>query len=467
VWSPSLRTRLVASFVGVVGIGTFLAAFLTVVVVHRTFDSYLDRRADQATRSAVQSAQETYATAGGAWTTKGLDGLAHDLALTGYDFRLVEGPATLVDTTRSTPGETPLARVAREPVRDASGREVATLEVYALRGGGSTPADADFRGELDRVHLIAAAISSLLAIILGLLLARRLTGPLRRLAAVARSLGQAHSANPVTASGPPEIRDLGLALAGLADSLERQQRSRRQLAQDLAHELRTPLTLVRSRIEAMQDGVVPFDTDGLDALHAEVLRLQRLIGEIERLAEIEARPRTMETCPVALDALAKDVAEGSSGAFETAGVALRVDAAPTRAMADPDAVRQIATNLVSNALKYTPPGGRVELHTYEEADRAILAVSDTGPGIDTIEAERVFDRFYRGSGARNPEDGMGLGLTIARDLANAQGGHLAHRPTTAGATFVLSLPLSGAETREKGTSDESRPRPDPTGRATA
>lgn len=445
--SPSLRTRLVASFVGVVAVGTFLAALLTVVAVHRTFDQYLDRRADQAARSATLSAEEVFAAEGGSWTARGLDGLAHDLVLTGYDFRLVADEKILLDTTRSTPGERFLVQVARKPVRDAGGVAVAEMEVYSLSGGGSTPADADFRAELDRVHFIAAAVSSLLAIVLGLLLARRLTGPLRRLAAVARSLGKEQTAAPVEVTGPPEVRDLGAALAGLADGLERQQRSRRQLAEDLAHELRTPLTLVRSRIEAMQDGVVPFDQEGLQALHTEVLRLTRLIGEIERLAQIEAGPRRMEVRRVALDALARDVAAGSSGAFEAAGVTLSVDAAPTQAMADPDAVRQIGTNLVSNALKYTPSGGRVELRTYEQAGRAFFAVSDTGPGIDAADEERVFDRFYRGGGARNAKGGMGLGLTIARDLATAQGGDLVHRPTATGATFVVSLPSADSPQR--------------------
>jgi signal transduction histidine kinase len=430
----------VASFVGVVGVGTLLAALLTVLAVHRTFDRYLERRVDQAAVSATLSAEEVFAAEGGAWTTRGLDGLSHDLVLTGYDFRLVADRKVLLDTTRSTPGGRSLVQVAQKPVRDAKGLAVATMEVYSLPGGGSTPADAEFRAELDRVHLIAAAVSSLLAIVLGLLIARRLTGPLRRLAAVARSLGTAQAAAPVEATGPPEVRELGAALAALADGLERQQRSRHQLAEDLAHELRTPLTLVRSRIEAMQDGVVPFDQEGLQALHTEVLRLTRLIGEIERLAEIEARPRTMKPRHVALDVLTNDVAVGSAGAFEAAGVTLSVDAAPAHAMADPDAVRQIGTNLVSNALKYTPPGGRVELRTFEEAGRALLFVSDTGPGIGAEDAERVFDRFFRGTEGRNATGGMGLGLTIARDLATAQGGNLVHRPTPSGTTFVLSLP---------------------------
>jgi two-component system sensor histidine kinase BaeS len=190
----------------------------------------------------------------------------------------------------------------------------------------------------------------------------------------------------------------------------------------------------------MQDGVVPFEPGGLEALHTEVLRLTRLIGEIERLAEAEARPRTLETRPVPLDVLAGDIGRSLAGAFEAADVVMHVEAGPSRAMADPDGVRQIVTNLVSNAIRHTPRGGRVTLRTYEEGGRAVLTVSDTGPGIDPAESERVFERFYRGPRAGSADGGVGLGLTIARDLASAQGGFLTHRPTESGAMFVLSLP---------------------------
>ena len=440
MWPPSLRARLVAAFVGVVAVGTFLAAILTMLVVHHTFDQYLDRRAGEAVRGGVQSAQEVYQQSGGRWTEAGLDRLAHELVLTGYDFKLAGGGRTLLDTTRSTSGERKLVRVTGAPVLERGGRLVANIEVFALQGGGSTPADAEFQAELDRIHLIAATFASLLAIILGLLLARRLTGPLRALASAARSLGGERAGAPLPVAGAPEIKEIGQALAGLSDSLERQQRARRQLAQDLAHELRTPLTLILSRIEAMQDGVVPFEVDGLESVHAEVLRLTRLIGDIEQLAESEAHPRRLETRPIALDELALEAHGAHADTFERVGVALVLDARRAHAMGDPDAVRQILTNLLSNALKYTPEGGRVRLDTGETDGEATLTLSDTGPGIDQQELDKVFDRTYRGASTRSLGGGMGLGLAIAQELARSQGGQLTISPSTRGAAFTLSLP---------------------------
>ena len=453
MWPLSLRARLVGAFVGVVVVGTFLAAIATMLVVHRTFDSYIERRADEAVRSGVVSAQESYAREDNRWTEAGLDRLAHELVLTGYDFRLIDDGVTLIDTTRSTSEERALVRVAQVPVGASSGRTVATMEVFALQEGGSTPADAKLRADLDRGHLVAATIASLLAIVLGLLLARRLTGPLRALAVAARSLGQDHSVEAIPTAGAPEIKDLSQALIGLAESLDRQQRARRQLAQDLAHELRTPLTLVLSRIEAMQDGVVPFDVEGLESLHTEVLRLTRLIGEIEQLAESEARPRRLETHPIALDELAREAHGAHRDAFGVAGVALLLETRPARAEGDPDAVRQILTNLLSNALKYTPSGGQVRIGTRTNTGRALLTLTDTGPGIEHDEVGKVFARAYRADSARSLGTGMGLGLAIAQELAAAQQGLLTLASSPGGAVFTLSLPLAPQSEQQSLTSE--------------
>lgn len=460
MWSPTLRTRLVAAFVGVVGIGTFLAALLSVVVVHHSFADYLDQRAEDAAAGAVLAAEDAYRSGPG-WTTTGLDRLAHDLALTGYDFRLLSGDRVLLDTTRSTSSDRELTRVVRSPVKGPAGGQVAVMDTFALSGGGSTPADADFRTQLDRVHLLAAVLASILAMAIGLLLARRLTRSLRLLAGHARALGRGQAPEPPTVGGPPEIRDLSLALAALEEDLARQARSRHQLAQDLAHELRTPLTLVRSRIEAMQDDVVPFDREGLESLHTEVVRLTRLIGDIERLAEAEATPRMLSTRPVDLQILAQDIGDGLAGAFESTGVELRVEGGPAHALGDPDAIRQVITNLLSNALKFTPRGGVVELRTEMGGSVAQLSVSDTGPGVAEADATKVFDRFFRGAPPpQGAPPGDGLGLTIARQLAAAQGGELTLRRAGPGAVFCLALPRDTGSLHPAGAADAGSPRPD-------
>lgn len=434
-----LRARLVAAFVGIAALTTLVASLLTSVGLHHRFDAYLEQRTQDAAASAVVLAESAYAESGG-WNRRGLDLLAHELVLTGYDFRLISSGRVLLDTTNLEQKGDEFRQVASLPIRDAGGDRVGALQLYALGPRGNMPADDALRGELDRAHLIAAAVGAVVAIIAGLVVAGRLSRPLRRLSEAARGLAAGPPPPPLPLSGSREVRELGASLVGLADDLARQQRARRQLAQDLSHELRTPLMLLQSRIEAMQDGVLPFDEDGLATLHTETLRLGRLMGQIERLAEAEAQPSVMQFRPLALDDLAREAHAALAAAFEIRGLALEIDAPPTPAVGDRDAVVQIVTNLLSNALKYAPDGSRVRLTTAREGAMAVLRVADDGEGFEVDEGARLFERFHRGAGAAQMSSGAGLGLTIARELAVAQGGDLRIEGSGAGTCFAFSLP---------------------------
>ena len=434
-----LRARLVAAFVGVAALSILVAALLTARGVEQSFDDYLGERSNAAVAGGVDLARATFAEDGG-WTLEGLDRLSHELVLTGYDFRLRQGSRVLLDTTQLTGGRA-LARVAVRSVSDPSGGEVARLEVYAYTGGGATPADSRLKGQLDRLHLMAAALAALVAIVCGLVVAQRLTGPLRRLAGGARGLATGEPAPAVPARASPEVRQLGEALEGLAEDLAAQQRYRRRLAQDLAHELRTPLMLMQMRIEGMQDGLLAFDAGGLESLHTEVQRLARLIGQIERLAEAESWSTSLVRQPVSLDEAARELHAALAGAFELREIEVTLEDAPALALGDADAVRQIGANLLSNALKYAPERGRVVLATGVEDGQALLQVIDSGSAIEGPSAERIFDRVSRG---HEDGTGAGLGLTIARELAVAQGGSLELDRSALGTRFVLRLPRASA-----------------------
>lgn len=431
-----LRTRLVAAFVGTAALATLVAALLTAWGLHRSFDTYLERRTEEAGRSAQAAAQTAYRSEGRRWTPESLDVLSHELLLTGYDFRLVADDRLLLDTTKLESGGTGFRRVASLPVV-ADGDRVGTLQLYALDRRGSTSADDSLRRELDRGHLIAAAIAAVVAVLAGLIVAGRLSRPLRQLTAAARGLALGGRVPVPLPGGSSEMQELAESLDGLADDLERQRRARRQLAEDLSHELRTPLMLLQSRIEAMQDGVVPFDAAGLALLHAEALRLGRLVGQIERLAEAEAEPAPLMPEEIALHEMARELHEALAPAFETRGIALILEDAPVVAYADRDAVRQIATNLLTNALKYAPEDQPVRLVTTGREGTAHVSVIDHGT-IPDAERGRVFDRFYRGT-ARDI-GGSGLGLTIARSLAEAQGGGLEVEARDSWTAFTLTLP---------------------------
>ncbi len=458
-----LRARLVAAFVGIAALTTLVAAVLTSVGLHHRFDAYVGDRTRDATASSLALTQATYSESG-RWTPSGLDLLAHELVLTGYDYRLVAGGRTLLDTTKLERNDVEFRRVASRPVLSPRGEDVGTLELFALGPGGNTPADEAFRAELDRAHLLAAVIAAIVAIIAGLVMAGRLSRPLRQLSVAARGLASG-GGPPKLPAGSREIRELGESLSGLAGDLARQQKARRQLAQDLSHELRTPLMLIQSRIEAMQDGVLPFDADELATLHTETLRLSRLIGQIERLAEAEAHPSPLRAEPIALDELAREAHGALTAAFEMRGLILEIDASPTRAVGDRDAVLQIITNLLSNALKYAPDVSVVSLSTSTEDGLAVLRVTDEGSGLRDIDGTRVFDRFYRGAGAAETSGGAGLGLTIARELAVAQHGSLRIDDGGELTCFVFTLPTqTPPPDRHSAGPDRGTSHDQPTGR---
>ena len=441
-----LRTRLVAAFVGTAVLATLVAALLTGWGLHRSFDGYLERRTDEAGRSAQAAAQAAYRAQGDRWTPRGLDLLSHELVLTGYDFRLLAQKGLLLDTTTLEGAGRDFRQVRSLPVVSA-GRRVGTLQLYALDRRGSTSADDALRAELDRGHVIAATIAAIVAVLAGLVVAGRLSRPLRQLAVAARGLAHGGRVPLPMPGGSTEMQELAESLKGLSDDLERQRSARHQLAQDLSHELRTPLMLLQTRIEAMQDGIVPFDPEGLDLLHTETLRLGRLVGQIELLAEAEAQPAPLNLRMVPLEEIAREAHAALAPAFEMRGIALVLEGSAVSAYADRDAVKQIATNLLSNALKYAPEGEPVRLVTGAHDGMARMSVRDSGT-LSPAERTRLFERFYRGSSRGG--SGAGLGLTIARSLAEAQGGRLEVEAEDTGVAFTLALPTMEIRTRTRG-----------------
>jgi signal transduction histidine kinase len=225
----------------------------------------------------------------------------------------------------------------------------------------------------------------------------------------------------------------------MADTIEEEDRLRRTFAADVAHELRTPLAILRSQIEAMQDGVSSADGAALASLHEETLRLSRLVADLGTLASAEAAGFALERRPVQLDALVTESAREFAGPYEAQDVRLDIETEPVEAFVDPIRVHQILANLLSNALKFTLPGGSVAVALLLDQGEIVLRVADTGPGIPADELPHIFDRFFRGRVAR--ARGSGIGLTVARELARAHGGEIdVTSEPGRGTTFIVRLP---------------------------
>ncbi|MEV0605394.1 HAMP domain-containing sensor histidine kinase [Polymorphospora rubra] len=290
-------------------------------------------------------------------------------------------------------------------------------------------------GNTARIVAVTAAVLAA-AVLITIVAGRRLVRPLTRLTEAATRTG----GFPVVAvDRRDEIGHLAAALNDLDARRLAVERRRREMVGDVAHELRTPLTNIRSWLEAAQDGLAVTDRTLVDLLLEEAVLLQRVIDDLRDLAAADAGDLRLH--PVACDVheVLRQVADAHRGTAAHAGVTLSLpDGPPAHVVADPDRLRQIIGNLVSNAIRHTPPGGLVTLRPVPNG----VEVADTGTGIAPEDLPRVFDRFWRADASRSrATGGSGLGLAIARKLAQAHAGDLRVSSTPgAGAVFTLTLP---------------------------
>jgi signal transduction histidine kinase len=220
--------------------------------------------------------------------------------------------------------------------------------------------------------------------------------------------------------------------------LERTEEQRRRLLADVSHELRTPLTVIQGNVEAMLDGLYPTDREHLGRIQSEAQHLERLIEDLRTLSMADAGALVLQREPMDLAQVAREVVDGFEANAAAAGVALSVTAASAAAIElDPRRVRQVIGNLVSNALRHTPRGGRVTVAVADSADQVTVAVTDTGSGMSAEDVGRAFDRFWRADDSA----GAGLGLAIVRDLVKAHGGEAEIQSAPGrGTTVVCSFP---------------------------
>jgi two-component system sensor histidine kinase BaeS len=317
----------------------------------------------------------------------------------------------------------------------------ALLFVRAPQGAPQSPFDLS-RANLLRIVGVTGLVLTV-TVALSALLAVRLVRPLRALTAAARR--PAGDNVRVQVRGSDVVAVLAAAFNDLSERRERAEAQRRDMVSDVAHELRTPLTNIRSWLEATQDGLATAVSDPAltTALLGEALQLQRIVEDLQDLAAADAGRLPLLPERVRLADLLDQVHTAHEGAAEAAGVQLRTrTTGDPHLRADPVRVRQAVTNLLSNAIRYTPSGGTVTVTAREEGGRAVIVVADTGPGIAPHDLPHVFDRFWRAEKSRRRQTGgSGLGLAIVRQIATAHGGDVTATSTPgAGSTFTLRVP---------------------------
>lgn len=321
-----------------------------------------------------------------------------------------------------------------------------------LRDELTTAAQA-FLNQINRVLLQAGLIAGGLGILMGLAIARGLSAPLGRLAAAAHRISQGELNQQVPVRGSEEMADVARAFNDMAVALQQAGQLRRNMVADIAHELRTPLTVIQGNLQAILDEVYPLEKGEIAGIYDETLMLSRLVNDLRELAQAEAGQLSLNVQTIDLATVISSAVSGFEGLAQEQGVGLAVTMPPTipPLLADPDRVRQILSNLASNALRHTPPGGRVTITVdgLPGSTTAVrISICDTGSGIPPQDLPYVFNRFWRAEKSRSRyEGGSGLGLAIARQLVEAQGGQIGVESKGIpgqGSCFWFSLPVAGA-----------------------
>jgi two-component system, OmpR family, sensor histidine kinase BaeS len=298
---------------------------------------------------------------------------------------------------------------------------------------------------LNRAALTAALIGGALSLLLAGLVTYQLARPIQRLKEGAERLSAGDLSQRVVISGGDEMASLGLAFNQMAASLQNVEENRRAMTADIAHELRTPLSIQRAHLEALQDGIYTLNPENLEPVLAQNLLLTRLVEDLRTLALAEAGQLTLDRMELDLDLLARRLVDRFRPQASSSQVEIAYDAPPApppAVPADPARIEQIMGNLLTNALRHTAPGGRINIDVWTNQQGVNISVHDSGPGIPEQALPRIFERFYRADPSRSREEGgSGLGLAIARQLARAHGGDLtaANHPA-GGAVFTLVLP---------------------------
>ena len=443
----SLRFRVLVALILVIVVAVGIVAFLASRATTGEFQRYVER-GGMIRHQRFEMFLAGHYTQNRSWS--GVQPLVEQMGqITGERIVLADGEGQIVaDSANKLVGQT-VGQNWAEPVALIVQRGMPVGAVYANPlGPADDPQREAFLASINRALLLAAGVAGLAAVLLTLILSRRILRPVEALTTAARRMEKGDLSQRVEVQSNDEIGELARAFNAMADGLTRLEELRRNMVTDVAHELRTPLSNIRGYLEALQDGVVEPKPGVIDSLHEEAMLLNRLVDDLRELTLAEAGQLKLEHRPVAPADIVDRALEAARAQAEAKGITLQADLPEDLPLVDvdPQRIEQVLGNLLSNALTHTPSGGEVVVAARAKGSEVEVSVSDTGEGIPPERLPYIFERFYRADRSRSrATGGTGLGLSIAKQLVEAHGGRISVASQVGqGTTFTFTLPVAEA-----------------------
>ena len=439
----SLWARLLLAFMLVLGVALAGVALLASRSTTAEFHGFMERRSEGDFRRLIGAMTRFYGDNQG-WS--GVQPAVERLSqVTGDHILLADARGTIVaDSEGKMIGQQAGRLKGAAPVMY---RDLQVGTVYLNPGRPPETGEVDFLSSVNRSLLLSAGAAAVLALVLTVVLSRRILGPVEALTAAVRAMERGDLTQRVRVESRDEVGELARAFNSMAGSLARNEQLRKNMVTDVAHELRTPLSNILGYLEAMRDGVLAPDQKTLDSAYEEAIQLSRLVDDLQELALAEAGQlrldRDLTDIAEVVDRAIRSVAPQASAKDIAIATDLPEDLPPLNI--DPGRIAQVLQNLLANAVAHTPSGGSVRVGAKRARGWVEVSVSDTGSGIPAEHLPYIFERFYRVDPSRaRSTGGSGIGLAISRQLVEAHGGRIwAESEPGRGSVFRFSLPLVG------------------------
>lgn len=459
--NSSLRTKLSISYVAVALICIILISIFTTLFVYKHFEEYVKQNTEQKNREIVTTLSGQYM-GNGKWNTKVIETIGVSSMENGIILKVKDINGNIIwDAKTHNNGmcqriiEHMSNNASRIPGRGKSGytevpytinynlNKVGTVEIGTYGDNYLNEHDIAFINDLYNLLWAVGIFSLILSLLFGTVMSKRLVSPIARVINTAKAISKGFYSDRIKEkSNTREINQLTVTINDLAENMEKQEILRKRLTGDVAHELRTPLATLQSHLEAMMDGIWPADSERLKSCHEEIVRISKMVGDLEKLARYESENFVLNMDTFDITELAKRQIHNFESEFLSKGLELKLTGADCRVYADKDKISQVLVNLLSNALKYTPEGGMVIINIQYNDVNTEISVTDNGPGIPGEDLPYIFERFYRADKSRNKlTGGSGIGLTICKSIVLAHGGSINVQSNIGkGTKFTFTIP---------------------------